>query len=203
MNKVQSEAEKGMPKETDKQPSVTESGQLIAELEKPENAKPLAVLLDAEGSVGWSKYTRRDKYKNKEYTYIREIPYISIEMNELESKRTIDKVACLIGATSRTTPPRDGCEPKRHTQVTHKRALAVLHYTEQYLDKFKRMALLLQTLFKYRTEPNLERFRGVITTLFGKYVTSNEANDIMLKMTEKEFNTLIQRAEKLTEEFLT
>jgi hypothetical protein len=122
-------------------------------------------------------------------------------MTELESKRTVDEAAGFIGATSRIVPSRCGYKPERITRTSQKRALTVLNHTEQYLDKFKRMAPLLQTLFKYHSSGlNRERFIGVITALFGKYVTSNEANNLLLKMTEEEFNIFIQRAERLTKE---
>jgi len=171
----------------------------IPELQNRENARWLALLLDTEGAIGWftaKETVRKDRLDEEyryEYRYTYAHPYISIGMTELESKRTIDLAAMLMGVTpmSREKYPY---EPVREAHVEKGRALAVVSLIKPYLDKFSRMAQLVTVLFKHRTHIPADRFMRVLTNLFGKPVSSREANDIILRMTETEFTALTLRA---------
>ena len=168
----------------------------IPELAKPENARWLALLIDTEGAMGWR--VRPERHYGRTYVY--RLPYISIGMKEIESKKTVDTAAQLIGV-SPWTHIKNQTRIRRFI-VDYGRALATLHYIKPYLDKFKRMATLLQILFKHHTHIPRRIFDHAITTLFGKYLTSHQANDILLQMTEEQFNNLVKIAENITEKYL-
>jgi len=166
----------------------------LPELKRPENAMWLALLIDTEGSMGWSER----EVESGKYHYI--VPFLGVEMLEDESKKTVNKAAYFIEKEARTQFPRSKGASYRVLKTWGGNAVAVLPHIRPYLDKFKRMAPLLETLFKHRTYMPRERFDKVITALFGEYIPSKRANDIILKMTEEEFKILIQKAEKLANE---
>ena len=175
----------------------------IPELEKPENAKWLALLTDTEGnSLGWTRHVlRRDRVDERyRYKYTYKIPYIKVSMDEIESKHTIDEGARLVGIPARTRIKR-GVQI-RELRVRRGRAISVMQYIKPHLVKFRRLANLCPILFKYHTYIPEEKFNKIIENLFGTYVTSKSANRILLRMTETEFNALIENAEKLTDRYL-
>ena len=174
----------------------------IPELEKPENARWLALLIDTEGAMGWTKRVLKRNRINKKYrhTYTYRTPYIETGMKEIESKKIVDRGAYLVGMIAYTYTKNK--TKIRYFMVDRGRALVTISYMKPYLVKFKRMAILLQTLFRYHTFIPIEKFDHVITMLFGKYLRPKQANKIMLQMPEEQFNTLIQKAQKLTLEYL-
>jgi len=189
-------------KATVKRASVLREQRFLPELERSKKASWLALLIDTEGSIGWTKKIDVDEGKSYRRVYPYRVPYISVGMMEEESKQTIDKAAHLINVTPRTVFHEKVGKPSRNFLVLTGGAITILRYIEPYLDKFKRMATLLETLFKHRTHIPIERFDRIIATLFGESISSKQANEIMLKMTEEEFNALIQKAEELTKEYL-
>lgn len=174
---------------------------VIPQLEKPENARWLALLIDTEGTLGWAKLTRRMNKLNKvyRYTYLYMIPYITVDMSEIESKATVDEAARLMSVSSHTMERvvKGDVIRMRRARVHGKRALAVMQYCLQYFVKQKRMAALCLTLFRYRTEPERENFRKVVEQLFGKYLSAKETNRILLTMPQEEYEEVIKKAEKL------
>ena len=100
-------------------------------------------------------------------------------MKEMESKETIDKGARLAGATPRTVGEL------RRFDLVYSRALTVIKYTKPYMDKFRRLANLCLTLFKYHTFIPTDKFEKVVEMPFGKYVTSEQANQILLRVTDR------------------
>jgi hypothetical protein len=160
------------------------------------NAVWLALLIDTEGSMGWRRRVERHGHINKEYrwTYIYAVPYISLAMKEIESKSTVDKASHLVGVKPLTQVRRDGTKI-RHFIVEYGRALAVNHQIKHHLDKFNRMATLLQTLFEHHTHIPKRKFDQITAKLFGKPLTSKQANQLLLGMAREEFDTFIKRAE--------
>ncbi|KPV64753.1 MAG: hypothetical protein AOA65_0820 [Candidatus Bathyarchaeota archaeon BA1] len=79
-------------------------GITIPELEIQKNAEWLALLFDTEGTVGWTRYIARVNRINERYRYeyAYRIPYLSVSMDELASKETVDKGARLLGTIPRT-----------------------------------------------------------------------------------------------------
>ena len=173
----------------------------IPELEKPENARWLALLIDTEGAIGWKRKRERHIIRGRTYIYVYVVPYISVSMKEIESKRTVDTAAYLIGVSPATYETKAG-EKIRTFTVDYGRAMATIHYMKPYLDKFKRMTILIQTLFKYHTFIPYERFKHAITMLFGKYLIAKQANQILLQMIEEEFKAFIRKVERITLEYL-
>jgi len=167
----------------------TRKGIALPELEKRENARWLALFIDTEGAMGWANLTQRKDRVNLEYKYVHiyTVPYVTVSMMELESKKTIDAAARLLRLKVYT---KLGYIPLRLVTAVHTRALTAITLTKPYLDKFSRMADLLTTLFKLRSSIPIETFNKTITTLFGKPLKSKEANDTMLKMTEPQFQNL-------------
>ena len=174
----------------------------IPELEKPENARWLALLIDAEGSLGWRRYARGKNRIDKRwrYWYTYRAPYVSLGMLEAESKRTVDEGARLVGWTPRTATV-EGARIRRF-DLLHGRALSVMRYMKPYQDKFARLTDLCLTLFKHHTLIPIESFDKVIETLFGTYVTPKETNTILLQMSQPSFQQLLKQAEQLTDTYL-
>jgi len=175
-----------------------EEARTIPELEIRENAKWLALLIDTEGAIGWTLSLARYDRINEEYRYVYRYatPYVAVTMKELESRRTVEEAARLIGKETRIRTSAVGRE--RAFSQTAGRALTAITLMKPYFDKFSRMATLITTLFKHRTYIPAEKFAESIIALFGKAVTPKEANEIMLNMTDKEFNELIGKATKLS-----
>ena len=176
----------------------------IPELEKPENARWLALLIDTEGnSLGWSKRTiETDRINGYRYTYVYRTPYISVRMDEKESKETVDQGAKIIGIKPFTAIDKRTGKPVRGFVTMGGRARQAMHHTKPYHAKFKRMATLCQTLFKHRVLIPIEKYDMAIAKLFGRYLRSEEANPILLEMTENEFEAFMSRAEHLTNLYL-
>jgi hypothetical protein len=179
---------------------------VIPQLEKSENARWLALLIDTEGTLGWAKLTRRMNKLNKiyRYTYHYMLPYITIDMSEIESKATVDEATWLMSVSPYTMERKVKGKliRMRRARVHGKRALAVMQYCLQYFVKQKRMATLCLTLLRYRTEPERKNFKKAIEQLFGKYLLAKEANRILLTMPQEEYEELIKKAEKLAPEYL-
>lgn len=170
----------------------------LLELEKPENARWLALLMDTEGSIGWVlSPVRRGRVNRKwKYTYPYYFPCMSVGMSERESKATIDEAAKILGIKASTV------KGVRRLFTRGGRALTAIGYMKPHLVKFKRMANLLQAIFKNRPTAPHTQFKTIIKTLFGKYIASEEANYQMSLMTEQEFMQLLQKAEKLADQYL-
>jgi hypothetical protein len=170
----------------------------VSDLKIRENAKWLALLIDTEGAIGWTIRTIRSDRVNEEYRYAYRYasPYFSIGMSEKESKQTMETAGKLVGRTP--TPSIYDGRSYLYTAAEAGRALAVIDAVEPYFDKFGRMAQLLKTLFKHHTYIPEDRFKKVVTTLFGKLLMPKEARDIIIEMTEREFEVLIQKAEAQT-----
>ena len=171
----------------------------IPELEKPQNARWLALLIDTEGALGWVKETERKDRINEQYryTYVYRTIYVSVGMAEIESKKTVDKGAELIGAK-----PYTDIMGRRLLFAHRGRAYSAIRYMKPHLDKFNRLANLCLTLFKYHTTIPIEKFNRVIETLFQWYLPSKDVKDKLLRMTEEESKELLKRAEELTDRFL-
>lgn len=176
----------------------------IPELEKRENAKWLALLIDTEGSIGWrSRAIRRDRIdEGYRYEYIYRIPYVSANMDELESKETIDEGARLVEARPYTGIDRRTGKKMRRFYVAAGRALSAIGYMKPHMVKFRRLANLCLTLFKHHTYIPMERFDRVIEMLLGRYMTAKEVNSTLLRMTETEFQGFLRHAEELADQFL-
>ncbi len=170
----------------------------LTEFEKPENARWLALLMDTEGSIGWVlSPVKRDRINGKwKYVYPYHFPYVSVGMSERESKATIDEAANILGIKASTV------KGIRRLFTRGGRALTAIGYMKPHLVKFKRMANLLQAIFENRPTAPSTQFKTIITTLFGKYIASEEANYQMSLMTEHEFTQLLQKAEKLADQYL-
>jgi len=177
---------------------------IVPELQNRENARWLALLIDAEGAIGWTTYTEKKDRLDEEYRYRYEYtsPYISIDMNELESKKTIDLAGELMGKTP-ITRKMDPYGTVREIHVEKGRALAVIELTKPYFDKFGRMAELLTVFFKHRTHIPADRFGQALTDLLGKPLMPKEVNDIMLRMAETQFLTFVENAKKKADYYLT
>lgn len=177
---------------------------VIPALEKHENARWLALLIDAEGTLGWTRYpVRIDRIDERyRYEYVYRTPHIGVGMDEIESRGTVERGAELIGVDTYTDKhPVTGKEARRFT-VRHGRALSAMRYMEPYLVKFRRLANLCLTLFKHHTLIPIKKFDKVIEMLFGRYVHSKKANRRLLRMSEAEFRGFMKRAEELTDIYL-
>jgi len=173
----------------------------LPELEKPENARWLALLLDTEGTMGWMRRViRRDRIDGWRFEWVYRTLHLSVHMKELESKATIDEAARLMDAKAYTYTVR--LTPMRHVEVEGGKALAVMRYIEPYVDKFRRLVPLCLTLFSYHPYIPIATFDMVIRELFGRYVSSAEANRILLRMTEKEWEEFLRKARDLTDRYL-
>ncbi|KPV65396.1 MAG: hypothetical protein AOA65_0187 [Candidatus Bathyarchaeota archaeon BA1] len=118
-------------------------------------------------------------------------------MDKIESKKTVDRGAMLIGAKPYTDIRG------RNLFFTHQgRAYSAIRYMNPYLDKFNRLANLCLTIFKYHTTIPIEKFDRVLKILFGSYLSSKDANSTLLRMTEEEFSALLRCAEELTDRLL-
>jgi len=175
----------------------------IPELERPENARWLALLIDTEGALGYYSYTvRTDRINGYRYEYHYYVPYVGLNMREIEMGRTVDEGARLIGVVSvRFFDPKVK-DWYRGFTATGGRALSAMTYMKPYLDKFRRMVELCQVLFKYRIYVPRERFEDAIKELFGKFLKAKEANEVLIRMTEEEFSSLIEKAKGVAEKKL-
>jgi len=178
----------------------------MQELITPEDARWLALLIDTEGSLGWILFTWRGNRINKEYRYVYHYsePYISIGMSERESKATIDEASRIMTTKAYTIKRPINMETRleRTVRVDGTKALTIMKQCLPHFVKFKRLAQLCLTLFKYRINPSRENFVKVIAELFGKYLTAEEANGILLDMTSAQFENFIKKAENLTNRYL-
>ena len=174
----------------------------IPELEKPQNVRWLALLIDTEGSLGWRRYARGKNRVDERwrYWYTYRAPYVGVGMLEVESKRIIEEGARLVGWKPRTQMV-DSARISRF-DLLHGRALSTMRYMAPYLVKFNRLAKLCVTLFKHHTLIPTESFDKVVETLFGKYVTPKEANTTLLEMSQNRFQQLLKQAEQLTDTYL-
>ena len=174
----------------------------LFELEKRENARWLALLIDTEGSEGWRRYARGRNRIDKRWRYWYEyrVPYISVEMLELESKGTIDEACRLIGVHPSTKMV--DTTPVRAMDVLYGRALLTMRYMKPHQVKFRRLTDLTLTLFKHHTLIPMRRFDKVIETLFDTYLTPSEVNPILLKMSQTRFQKLLKQAEELSDTYL-
>jgi hypothetical protein len=177
---------------------------VIPELEKPENARWLALLTDAEGSMGWSRLRMRTNRLNEEYRheYLYRIIFISITMDAIESEATIEEAARLIGIRYRTYIDIPTGALEAMVLVRGWRAVSTLHYCNPYYVKFRRMAPLLKTLYTHRVYQPLEQFDWVITQLFGEYLRPAQANRILLRMKPREYLELLKKAKSLADTYL-
>jgi hypothetical protein len=176
----------------------------LSELAKPENARWFALLIDAEGATGWVHLIKKENRIDEEYRYVYRyyIPYITVSMSKRESRKTIEEGARLAGVAPRSWVDKKTREQVIGFHVDVGRCLLVLKLLKPNFVKFHRMANLIPTLFKYRVLTPEERFKHLITILFGKWITSKEANEILLDLTEPEFEQLLKTAEKLAHQHL-
>ena len=174
----------------------------IPELEKPENARWLALLIDTEGALGWRRYARgKNRIDERwKYWYRYRAPYVSLGMLEAQSKATVDEGARLVGWKPRTTTVLTA--RIRRFDLLHGRALSVMRYMNPYQVKFARLTKLCLILFKHHTIIPRERFDKVIETLFDTYVTPKETNTILLQMSQPRFQQLLKQAEQLADTYL-
>lgn len=172
--------------------------------DKPENCKWLALLIDTEGALGWTLHTERlDKIDGYKYTYPYRRAYITVGMNEKESRETIREGARLMGVTTYTYLDRRTGQRILKTGAEGRRATETMKHIKPYLVKFHRLANLTITLFKYRTNIPRSRFDLVIETLFGTFLTSKDANPIMLDMAQEQYTALINKAKEEADIHLT
>jgi len=178
----------------------------LTEFEKPENARWLALLIDTEGSLGWTRTTWRGNRVNHEWRYVYHYaePYISIGMSERESKETVDEAGRLMRTKAYTIRRRVDTDIRleRVVRVDGTRALKVMQSCSPYFVKQKRMAELCLTLFKYHPYSRRTKFERVITELVGEYLMAVEVNATLFEMTDEEFKRLLEKAEELTERHL-
>ncbi|MEM3551569.1 MAG: hypothetical protein QXK47_03975 [Candidatus Bathyarchaeia archaeon] len=172
----------------------------LTELAKPENAKWLALLIDTEGkTLGWAATRQKLLRHGRTYIYRYYTPYIGIEMSALESAKTVQDAAKLMGwRIKRET--RRGVE-YIHVRVLGSRVLVIAKICEPYFDKFRRMPKLLQALFKNIAFIPRNTFIKMVTELFGRYLRSYQANEAILKMTESEYQQLILKAESIADKY--
>jgi hypothetical protein len=170
----------------------------LGELVKPENARWLALLIDTEGAMGWTRELERRDRINRQYRYVflRIVPYISVGMSIFESKATVDEGAELIGTIPVT---KAGA---RRFAVRGGRALTAIKIMQPHFDKYRRMANLLLALYKNRPSAPPKAFREIITELFGTYLTPRQANRTLLHITEEECNQLLEKSRKLADQYL-
>ncbi|KPV65495.1 MAG: hypothetical protein AOA65_0099 [Candidatus Bathyarchaeota archaeon BA1] len=148
--------------------------------------------------MGWACHIHRSDRINERYKfeYVYRTPYISLGMKEIESEKTVDEGARLLGTTAMTEIE------ERRIIVSGGRAKSALHYMKPHFDKFRRLTPLILTLFKHRTYIPADKFEKVIETLFDRYIGAKDANPILLRMTEEGFKKFMRRAEELTELYL-
>jgi len=163
---------------------------VIPELEKPENAKWLALLIDCEGSQSWVRWGVRDV----------RTPQISLDMSKLESEATVDEGGRLISVKTYSGVKKG--MPIKYFAVKYGRAYLAMRYMKPYQVKFRRLSELMTTLFKYRSSVPTRVFDKVIAQLFGRYVDADEANDILLRMRKDEFADFMRKARELTDRYL-
>lgn len=179
----------------------------IPELEKPENARWLALLIDTEGSLGWVSFISRTAKIDEVYRYVYHYQklYISIGMDEKESRATIREASKIMLTESYLTSKKVDTAVKlaRRVTVDAGKALAVMRYCLPYFDKHRRLAPLCLTLFKHHAYLRKETSDRVITELFGVYLKLTEVNSKLLDMTEKQFNNFIKKADALANKYLT
>ncbi|KPV62295.1 MAG: hypothetical protein AOA65_1919 [Candidatus Bathyarchaeota archaeon BA1] len=116
---------------------------------------------------------RRDRMNERYlYEYIYRVPYVTVNMDELESREIINESARLVGARAVTgTHPVTGKKMRGFTTLVG-RALSTIRHMKPHMVKFRRLANLCLTLFKHHTFISMERFDRVIEMLFGRYVTA-------------------------------
>ncbi len=168
------------------------------ELEKPENARWLALLLDTEGSLGWTRrIQRRNRIDGYRYLYRYANPYLSVEMNELQSRETVEEGARLVGVIPRTRIHGATRERTRYFTATTGRAIETMRHVKPHLVKFRRLTELCLALFRHHTYIRLDQFDRIIKTLFDIDATPKEANEILLTLSASEYERLLNRADKL------
>ena len=176
----------------------------MPELERRENARWLALLIDTEGAIGWARFRKgKDRIDERwRHTYTYRIPYAGVSMKEEEAKPIVDEGARLMGERAYTYERKEDKRRIRYTSALGGKARTTIRHIKPHLYKFKRLANLCLTLFKHHTYIPAEKFDHVITQLFGRYLTPREANQTLLAMTENQHQHLLKKAEKLTDLYL-
>jgi len=169
-----------------------------------DDANWLALLIDAEGAIGWTTHIERKDKVDEEYRHIYRYtcPYISVDMNKIESTRTMEEAGRLMGVKPVTwaKPP---WQDVIGVHVEKGRALAIISNLKPYFDKYERLAELMTRLFKHRTHIRKADFERVLVNLFGEIMRPKDVNENILRLDEEEFRRLIEEAEEQADLHLT